>query len=151
MDIYKRHLSSDETNLLYLKELINHNVDICKYILKIKKKLEKEEIMEWYIERWENIAGAHYILHDTHYEKFSLIYNENDYIVKPDHRLVFYNRTGISYQIIELIHELIKLKNKDSIENTFIKDYKGWLHYDDNLYTILSKKITERMKFIYQY
>jgi len=151
MDIYKRPLSPDETNLLYLKELINHNVDICKYILKIKKKLEKEEIMEWYIERWENIAGAHYILHDTHYDKFSIIHNNSEYIVKPDHRLIFYNRTGISYQIMELIHELIKLKNKDSIENTFIKDYKGWLHYDDNLYTILSKKITERMKFIYQY
>jgi hypothetical protein len=151
MDIYKRPLSPDEIILLYLKELINHNVDICKFILKIKKKLEKEEIMEWYIERWENIAGAHYILHDTHYDKFSIIHNNSEYIVKPDHRLIFYNRTGISYQIMELIHELIKLKNKDSIENTFIKDYKGWLHYDDNLYTILSKKITERMKFIYQY
>tara|TARA_B110001469_G_C9597331_1_gene296659 strand:+ start:62 stop:505 length:444 start_codon:yes stop_codon:yes gene_type:complete len=145
MDIYKRPLSPDEIILLYLKELINHNVDICKFILKIKKKIEKEEIMEWYIARWENIAGAHYILHDTHYEKFSLIYNENDYIVKPDHKLSFYKITGISYQIIELIHELIKLKNKDSIENTFIIDYKEWLQYDDNLYTILSKKITERM------
>ena len=42
MDIYKRHLSSDETILLYLKEKINHNVDICKYILKQKKELEKK-------------------------------------------------------------------------------------------------------------
>jgi hypothetical protein len=145
MEIYKRHLSSEENILLYLKELINHNVDICKYILKRKKELETEEIMEWYIERWENIAGAHYILHDTHYDKFSRIYNENNYIVKPDHTLSFYKITGISYQIIELIHELIKLKNKDSIENTFIKDYKECLQYDDNLYTILSNKITEIM------
>ena len=105
MDIYKRPLSPDEIILLYLKELINHNVDICKFILKIKKKLEKEEIMEWYIERWENIAGAHYILHDTHYEKFSLIYNENDYIVKPDHRLVFYNRI---FQLLKIIRKIYR-------------------------------------------
>jgi len=151
MDIYKRHLSSDETILLYLKEKINHNVDICKYILKQKKELEKKETLEWYIERWENIAGAHYIIHDSHYDKFSYIHNSENYIIKPDHNIIFYNRTGISYQIIELIHELIRIKNDDLLQNASIKDYKEWLKNDDKLYVKLSKKITERMKFIYQY
>ena len=150
MDIYKRHLSSDETILLYLKEKINHNVDICKYILKQKKELEKKETLEWYIERWENIAGAHYIIHDTHEGKFSYIFNEENYIVKPDHKLNFINLTGISYQVIELLHELIKI-NRICSENTHIEDYKYWINNDDKLYAILSKKITERMKFIYQY
>ena len=39
MDIYKKQLSSNELILLYLKEMINHNVDICKHILKIKKEI----------------------------------------------------------------------------------------------------------------
>ena len=148
-DIYIRPLISNEIILLYLKEKLYHNVDICKYIIKIKKDEEKKEIMKYYIERWDNIAGSHYIIHDTHYNKFSYIHNEVNYIIKPDHNITFYNRTGISYQIIELIHELIKLKNDDLIANTLIKDYKEWLNKDDVLYTILSKKITERMKYIY--
>ena len=51
MDIYIKQLSSDEIILLYLKEMINHNVDICKYILKFKKEIENKETMEWYIEK----------------------------------------------------------------------------------------------------
>ena len=138
MDIYRRHLSSQERILLYLKEKLNHNVDICKYILNKKKEDEKKEIKEWYNERWENIAGVHYIIHNEHCGKFSLIFDDKNYIVKPDHNMSFYNRTGISYQIIELIHVLIKIKDKECLK------------YDDYLYTLLSKKITEKMISIYK-
>lgn len=51
MDIYKKQLSSNELILLYLKEMTNHNVDICKHILKIKKEIENKELMEFYIEK----------------------------------------------------------------------------------------------------
>jgi len=51
MDIYKKQLSSNELILLYLKEMTNHNVDICKHILKIKKEIENKETMEFYIEK----------------------------------------------------------------------------------------------------
>tara|TARA_Y100000817_G_scaffold143026_1_gene112106 strand:- start:32 stop:493 length:462 start_codon:yes stop_codon:yes gene_type:complete len=153
MDIYKRELSSNEIILLYLKEKLNHNIDVCKLILDMKLKTETKEINEYYIDRWENIAGSHYILHDTHYGKYSLIYDENNYIVKPDHKLNFYKLTGISYQIIELIHELIKIIDgpigdvmQRSSVHSFIEDYKYWLKYDDKLYSILAKKITEIMK-----
>ena len=69
-------------------------------------------------------------------------------IVKPDHLFTFYNLTGISYQVVDFIHELIKLKNTDALENTFIVDYKEWLHDDDTLFSKLSKKIMLRMKGI---
>ena len=39
-----------------------------------------------------------------------------------------------------------KLKNKDSIRNTFVEDYKEWLNYDDKLVSKLSKKIMFLMK-----
>jgi len=148
-DIYIRPIISNEIILLYLKEKLYHNVDICKYIIKIKKDEEKKEIMKYYMERWDNIAGSHYILHDTHEGKFSTISHPDNYIVKIDHKPNFFNLTGISYQVVELIHELIKLKNKDSIQNTFIEDYKEWLNYDDKLFSKLSKKIMEKMKYIY--
>lgn len=51
MDIYIKQLSSDEIILLYLKEIINHNIDICKYILKLKKEIENKETLKWYIEK----------------------------------------------------------------------------------------------------
>ena len=31
--------------------MTNHNVDICKHILKIKKEIENKELMKWYIEK----------------------------------------------------------------------------------------------------
>jgi hypothetical protein len=51
MDIYIKQLSSEELILLYLKEMINHNVYLCKYILKLKKEIENIENIEWYIEK----------------------------------------------------------------------------------------------------
>ena len=41
--IYIRNLSSDEEILLLLKELLNHNTEICKLILKQKKTIEINE------------------------------------------------------------------------------------------------------------
>jgi len=147
MDIYKKPLQKDELILMYLKEKLNHNIDLSKIILTIKNNKENKETMDYYINRWENIAGSHYILHDTHCDKFSYIFDINQYVVKPDHNLIFYKLTGISYQIVELIHELIKI-NLICSENTHIEDYKFWLKYHDNLYCLLSKKITEKMKFM---
>ena len=137
---YRPHLTADESILLCLKELVNHNIDVCKLIMKKKKMIESKETMDYYYDRWENIAGSHYRLHDTHDGKFSYIYNETQYIVKKDHKPTFYNLTGISYQLIELLHELIKLNRVDS-ENTHIEDYKYWLEKDDKLFSFLSDKI----------
>ena len=144
-DLYRPPTTSNEMILLILKELVNHNTDICKLILQKKKSLEQTETMEYYYDRWETIAGSHYRLHDTHDDKFSYIFNETQYIVKKDHKPTFYNLTGISYQIIELLHELIKLNRVDS-ENSRIEDYKEWIEHDDKLFSFLSSKIMNAMK-----
>jgi len=146
-DIYRRPVTKDESILLILKVLVNHNIDICKIIIQQKKSLEAKETMEYYYDRWENIAGSHYRLHDTHEGKYSLIWDASTYTVKKDHNPIFYNLTGISYQIIELLHELIKLNRIDS-ENSRIEDYKEWIEHDDKLYSFLADKITIAMKTI---
>ena len=139
-DIYRPPVTKDESILLILKELVNHNIDVCKLIIQQKKSLEAKETMEYYYDRWENIAGSHYRLHDTHDGLYSLIWDASTYTVKKDHNLMFYNLTGISYQIIELLHELIKLNRIDS-ENSRIEDYKEWIEHDDKLYSFLADKI----------
>ena len=140
-DTYRLPLTKDESILLILKELLHHNTDICKLIIHKKNIIEAKETMDYYYDRWENIAGSHYRLHDTHDGKFSYIFNDMEYIVKKDHNPVFYNLTGVSYQVVELIHQLIKLKNDGLIENTFITDYKEWIERDDKLFSFLANKI----------
>jgi len=67
-------------------------------------------------------------------------------IIKNDFKLDYYNYTRISYQIIELIHELIKLKNEKYL--TKDQGYKYWLEHDDKLYSILANKLSDSMKNI---
>ena len=117
---------------------------ICKNIMNHKKQLEDTEILEFHSKRWKDISGSHFMLRDLYKDKFSP--SPHPYLVKPDHLFTFYNLTGISYQVVDFIHELIKLKNPDALENTFIVDYKEWLHDDDTLFSTLSKKIMLQMK-----
>ena len=141
--IYIHNLSIDEEILLLLKELLNHNIEICKIILKYKKEKENLENKLYYSERYEKIAKEHYYLHENHMSKFSYVLDSKIYIIKNDFKLDYYKYTGISYQIIELIHELIKLKNDKYI--TKDEGYEYWLNHDDELYSVLAEKIMKEM------
>jgi hypothetical protein len=138
--IYYKETSSDEYILLYLKLFINE-ISICKRILKLKNNLEKKEILKYHIDRWENITGEHYYTRDTHHDKYSYIFDSQTYVIKPDHRLNFYHMTGVSYQIWELIYDLIKRQDLNDFNH-----YKECLKYDDHLYSVLSYKIMSKMK-----
>ena len=146
MDIYHKPLNSDEYILLYLKQFINE-ISLSKKIINIKKIYENKEILNYHKDRWENIAGEHFYNKNYHYDKFSYILDSKKYIIKPDHRLNFYHMTGISYQIIELIFELIHINNENNWDFKYmrIEDKKDWLNHDDKLYSILSKKIMIEM------
>jgi hypothetical protein len=146
MDIYHKPLNSNDYILLYLKQFINE-ISLCKKIINIKKISENKEILNYHFDRWENIAGEHFYTKNNHYNKFSYILDSEKYIIKPDHRLNFFYMTGISYQIIELIFELIHINNEKNWDFKFmrIEDKKDWLNHDDKLYSILSKKIMIEM------
>ena len=139
-------LKKDEIIRLYLKFFIPIP-EICNKIIKIKNEFENKETLKYHIDRWKIIAGEHYYTRDNHYGKFSYIHNGENYIIKPDHRLYFYQMTGISYQVIELIYELIQIRNEKSWD--FELDNKEeWIKHDDKLYTELSKRIMIEMKKI---
>ena len=120
---------------------------ICKYIMNHKKQLEDIEIVEFHSKRLKDISGSHFMLRDSYEFSIAEAQRLAD-IVKPDHLFTFYNLTGISYQVVDFIHELIKLKNPDALENTFIVDYKEWLNDDDTLFSHISKQIMLQMKTI---
>ena len=146
-DKYIIPYNSDNTILMYLLKFIPE-ISICKNILKHKKNLENNDIMKYHMERWENIAGEHLYMHDNHNNKFSYIFDETNYIVKVDMLPKFYNLTGISYQVIELIHELIKLKNEYKLHDVRYNcnSYITMLKQDDRLYSFFAKKIMDAMK-----
>ena len=120
---------------------------ICKYIMNHKKQLEDTEIVEFHSKRLKDISSSHFMLRDSYEFRIAEAQRLGD-IVKPDHLFTFYNLTGISYQVVDFIHALIKLKNTDALENTFIVDYKEWLNDDDTLFSSLSKQIMLQMKEI---
>ena len=148
-DIYRSPITQDEMILLLVKELVGHNVDICKLIIQKKKSFESKETMEYYYDRWETIAGSFIRLRENDEDKYSLIFDYSTFTVKKDHNPIFYNLTGLSYQVVDLVHILIKLHKVDlyDTDDTFIWNYKHWLERDDKLYSILSSKIMNAMKY----
>lgn len=142
--IYKRYLSSNDYILLYLKEFINE-ISLCKKIINLKNKLENADNIIYHINRWENISGEHLYMMSNHNNKFSLIFNEEDYIAIKDIRYNFYNITGISYQIVSLVQELIKRRN-EFIENDNDLIGKKLFIIEDKLYSTLGKEIMIKMK-----
>ena len=132
-------------NIYGILRIFINEPSICKYIMNHKKQLEDTEILEFHTKRWEDISGSYFMLRDSYEFRIAEAQRLAD-VVKPDHLFTFYNLTGISYQVVDFIHELIKLKNTDALENTFIVDYKEWLHDDDKLFSSLSKQIMLQMK-----
>ena len=113
------------------------NIDVSKLILNFKNNIEKTETLNYHIDRWNNITGHFYKACDTNYDKYSYISHKPtgiEYIIKKDHLPYFYNDTGVSYQCVELIHELIKISYD-----------KKWLKELDIRYSILSNKIMNKM------
>lgn len=137
-------LKRDEIIRLYLKVFIPIN-EICNEIIKIKNEEEKRETLEYHMNRWETIAGEYYYTRDNHTGKFSYVFDNTKYVIKPDHRMNFYKLTGVSYQVIELIHELIRILHENSWDFE-IDDKADWLKYDDALYSELSKRIMDEMR-----
>ena len=139
-------LKNDEYIRLYLKVFIPIP-EICNKIIKLKNDSEYKETLKYHNDIWETIAGEHYFTRDNHHNKFSYIFDNINYIVKIDHRMNFYQMTGISYQIVELIHELIRINHENSWDFE-IDEKKDWLQYDDKLYSELSKRIMIEMRRI---
>ena len=140
-------LRRDECIRLYLKVFIPIP-EICNKIILLKNSKESEETLKYHIDRWVNIAGEHHYTRDNHGGKYSYIFDNHKYIIKIDHKLDFYQLTGISYQVVELIYALIRINHENAWDFDFV-DKKEWLREDDVLYSELSKRIMTEMRRIF--
>ena len=117
-----------------------NNVDIAINVIYFLEHLEnnkRKETLDYYIDRWDNIAGSYFQVAHNNYKKFSYVLTTSigrEYRIKKDHITTFYNITGISYQIIQLIQELIKRSHDEE-----------WLLHDDEMYSKLADKIMIEM------
>ena len=123
---------------LYLLRFI-HIPEICKYIISIKDNIEQKNNLDYHIQLYNNTGHLYSNVIKNKYDiprkwRSSYVLDGNQYIFKPDHLIDFYLNTNISYQIIEIIHEIIKITDIE------------WRMYDDKLYYPLTLKIKSGMR-----
>ena len=124
------------------KILINYydNIDIAEYIVKTLERIQEAErikTLEYHIDRWDNIVGSYFEVISNNYNKFSYVLTTSigrEYHIKKDHITKFFDITGISYQIVELVQELIKRSHDEQ-----------WLLHDDEIYSKLADNIMREM------
>ena len=125
-------ITTDQEILLILNRL-NPIQEINESILFLKKEIEKKETFDYHIHLYENISLKYNECLKTKFPLYSWIGNGKSYITEKDRNLKFFNYTGISFQVRDIILDLIKNEN-----------YK-WRIYDDKMYCILARKIYEKM------
>lgn len=135
----------------YLTRKINEK----NIILKIINILNRLESLDYHIERYNNIK-YHWLNSFTfnqwnEKEIYSYVLNSRIYKSEPDRILDFYNYTGISCQVLDLVFDLITGKDDYIVEGEFSESItdpkiKEWRREDDILYGKLAKKIMEKMK-----
>tara|TARA_Y100001936_G_scaffold254128_1_gene325356 strand:+ start:3775 stop:4194 length:420 start_codon:yes stop_codon:yes gene_type:complete len=127
--------------LLLLNKI--HEPYICDYIIHLKKEQEEKESYHYHSERWNDIVLSYFKCLKTRYPTYSYILNGKDYISNSDKNLEFFNKTGISYQVRELVMTLINEYNEEDISE---KEKKEWRKEDDIIYGKLAKRIMNKMR-----
>ena len=158
-------LSKNDRIIYYLSYFIDEP-NICKNIVDLKTEMEEKEAFDYHFERWETIAGTYYKCFEynqwrerTHY---SYVVDSKRYIAKKDRRLDYYLETGISFQVRDLLLDILSNskeflsepilgtieKVRFTIDETSIlnKDVKEWRKEDDQIYSILAQKIMDTFK-----
>ena len=126
-DRYIIPYNSDNTILMYLLTIIPE-ISICKKVLKHKKNLENIDIMEYYMERWENIAGEHYYMHDNHTNQFSYIYLEgSDIQLYKKQATIKDIETFLSYKFVKINEFNIQSNVAGNASGVTISDNRGYM------------------------
>ena len=145
---------------LLLSTKINEPNIINKIINDTKKK-EDKETLEWHIERWNTIAGSYFKCTDrsrspftSSHNIYSYVLDGEKYIYEKDRVLDYYKETGVSFQIRDLLLDIIKNElltwsdTKDKYVDNLSGESKEMREENDNLYSPLSKKITQCMLYL---
>jgi len=121
-----------EIGLLLFQKI--NEPEICKDIILMKNKMEEEEAYNYHYEIWERIASKYFKAIDSNNRHISYVSDGEKYISYKDTSLDFYNETGISHQVRDIIIELINAPDK------------SWREYDDFMYGILANEIMAKIR-----
>jgi hypothetical protein len=144
-----------------IKFILSNKIHINEILDKIiyeKELLEKEEALKYHIKRWKNISSAYFYSfeYNISHEKlpYSYVLDGKKFIANKDRKLDFYNLTGISFQVRDLLMDILncyntyydffRYKNIEINDNIFNCTFFEWRKEDDKIYSILSKKIMDK-------
>ena len=136
--LYTKPLKSFQLNYLYLMRLIPIE-DICIQILKQKKKIEYFETYNYHVDMWEIHASKYYKCLDRKRLIYSFIHDDKEIFAERDRKMDYYNYTGISYQVRNLVLSLISDHWGDISE----EEKRFWRIEDDIKYCKIANKIIE--------
>tara|TARA_A100001037_G_scaffold16797_1_gene14688 strand:+ start:474 stop:899 length:426 start_codon:yes stop_codon:yes gene_type:complete len=140
----EQFLTKDQMIYLLLLFKINEP-QLCCYIIGLKNKKERIEAYNYHYENWEKIASKYFKCLENRYPTYSYILNDKEIIAKQDNNLIFFKETGISYQIRDLIMNLISDYKDDNISK---EEKKIWRKEDDKKYSKLARRIQDKMKYL---
>ena len=126
-------LTNDQLIYLSLLKLIPQP-DICRYIINKKNNIEKEEALTYHKDIWNMSASIFFKAIQSQYPIITYKIDHKEYIMNTDIYYDYYIYTGYSYQVRDLLLDLIKIPNKK-------------LRYlDDKLNSTLAENINHQVK-----
>ena len=144
------NLNNDQQISLLLSQFIP--IEPIRYkIIQMKNKKEKKEALDYHIERWETISSKYFrsLEKDYHGVVIPQSYSiDSKYFVSNiDKCLEFYNETGISYQVRDLLLDILQCPMGSLFtENIMDCTLFEWRKEDDKIYSILSQEIMKKFK-----
>ncbi len=136
-------------------------VEIRNKIINYKTIKEKKEALEYHSERWETISSKYFrsfeITNHSNNNRlyYSYVLDNKYYVSEADRNLDFYNETGISYQVRDLLLDLISYPPSSEWYKTGIckrsiikimKEYRKDIICDDYNFYNLSEQILKKIK-----
>jgi len=146
-------LTNDQQISLLLSEFIP--IEPIRYkIIQMKNKKEKKEALDYHIERWETISSKYFRSLEKDYhgvvipQSYSI--DSKYFVSNKDKCLEFYNETGISSQVRDLLLDILdcymEIFNEPYSDNILSCTLYEWREEDDEMYSILANEIMKKFK-----
>ena len=141
-------LTNDQQISLLLSQFIS--IDTIRYkIIYFKNEIEKKEALNYHIERWETISSKYFRSSEKGFF-YSYAVDSKFYITEKDRCLEFYNETGISSQVRDLLLDILncymEIYHEPYSDNILSCTLYEWREEDDKIYSNLANEIMKKFK-----
>ena len=144
-------MNSKDEIILYLYKFIPI-MELCVKIVNMKIKIDKEETYNYHLELYNKIHLSYLNSFDYSTQRdrtyYSYILDDKHIICEKDRNMNFYNITGISYQVRNILLDVINspTTNYDLIRSDYTD--KEIRNEDDKLLSLLTNEIKKKFKYI---